>query len=141
MCLPNLYYPLITFPIDGQARLMVGIKPKLFKLMWSQKAMFQSRARGCVCVCVYVLFIYTYIYTHIYIYLCVYQSLSHIQLFVTPWAIIHQTPLSMEFSKKEYWSGLPFPSPGDHPNSGIEPGSPALQADSLHSELPGKMPT
>ena len=46
--------------------------------------------------------------------------------------------LSMGFSRQEYWSGLPFPSPGDLPNLGIEPGSPALQADSLSTELPGK---
>ena len=53
---------------------------------------------------------------------------------VTPWTAAHQAPLFMELSKQEYWSGLPFPSPGDLPNSGIEPGSPALQADSLPSE-------
>ena len=47
-------------------------------------------------------------------------------------------PLSMEFSRQEYWSGLPFPSPGDLSNPGIKPGSPALQADSLLSEPPGK---
>ena len=52
--------------------------------------------------------------------------------------VAYQTPLSLEFSRQEYWSGYPFPSPGDHPNSGIEPGSPALQADSLPSEPPGK---
>ena len=46
--------------------------------------------------------------------------------------------LSMEFSRQEYWSGLPFPSPGDLPNPGIRPRSPALQTDSLPSELPGK---
>ena len=51
--------------------------------------------------------------------------------FVTPWTIAHQAPLSIGFSRQEYWSGLPCPSPGDLPNSGIEPGSPALQADSL----------
>ena len=51
----------------------------------------------------------------------------------------HQAPLSMEFSRKECWSGLPFPSPGDLPNPGIEPGSPALPADSLLSEPPGKL--
>ena len=49
-----------------------------------------------------------------------------------------QVPVSMEFSKQEYWSGLPFPSPGDLPNPGIEPGSPTLQADSLPSEPPRK---
>ena len=66
------------------------------------------------------------------------QSLSHVQLFVTPWIVAYQPPLSMEFSRQEYWSGLPFPSPGDLPNSGIIPGSPALQADTLPSEPPAK---
>ena len=66
------------------------------------------------------------------------KSLSCIQLFVTPWTVAYKAPLSMEFSGQEYWSGLPFPSPGDLPNPGIKPRSPALQADSLPSELPGK---
>ena len=52
--------------------------------------------------------------------------------------MVCQAPLSMEFPRREYWSGLPFPSPGDLPDPGIEPGTPALQADSLLSELPGK---
>ena len=54
---------------------------------------------------------------------------------VTPWTVAHQAPLSMEFSMQEYWSGLPFPSPGDLPDPGIETGSPALQAVSLPTEL------
>ena len=54
------------------------------------------------------------------------------------WAIAHQAPLPMGFSRQEYWSGLPFPSPGDLPDPGIEPMSLALQADSLPSEPPGK---
>ena len=58
----------------------------------------------------------------------------------TPGTVACQTPLSMEFSKQEYWSGLPFPSPGDLPNLGIEPGSPALQADTLLSEPPVLIP-
>ena len=66
------------------------------------------------------------------------QSLSCVRLFVTPWTVAHQAPLTLEFSRQEYWSGLPFPSPGDLPNPGIEPESPALQADSLPSEPPGK---
>ena len=49
----------------------------------------------------------------------------------TPWTIVHQAPLSMRFPRQEHWSGLPFPSPGDLPDAGIEPVSPALQADSL----------
>ena len=57
---------------------------------------------------------------------------------VTPWTVAYQALPSMEFSKEEYWSGLPFPSPGDLPHPVIEPGSPALQADALPSEPPGK---
>ena len=56
----------------------------------------------------------------------------------TPWTVTHQAPLSMGFPRQEYWSGLPFPPPGDLPNPGIKPGSPALQADCLPSEPPGK---
>ena len=57
---------------------------------------------------------------------------------LTPWTIAHHSPLSIEFSREEYWSGLPFPSPGDLPPPGIKPGSPTLQPDSLLSEPPGK---
>ena len=67
----------------------------------------------CVCVCVHV---------------CVYV-LSHVQLFVTLCTIACQALLSMEFSRQEYWSGLPLPSPGDLPDPEIEAGSPALQVD------------
>ena len=63
---------------------------------------------------------------------------SHVGLFVTPWATAHQAPPSMGFSKEEYWSGLPFPSLGDLLNPGIDLRSPALQADSLPAEPPGK---
>ena len=62
--------------------------------------------------------------------------LGRVGLFVTPWTVAHQAPLSMGFSRQEYWSGLPFPSSGDLPNPGFEPWSPALQADSLSSEPP-----
>ena len=65
------------------------------------------------------------------------KSLSHVRLFATP----YQAPPSMGFSRQEYWSGLPFPSPGDLPDPGIEPGSPALEADTLTSEPPGKPTT
>ena len=56
----------------------------------------------------------------------------------TPWTVACQSPLSMEFSRQEYWSGQPLPSPGDLPDPGIKPGSPILQSDSLWSEPPGK---
>ena len=58
---------------------------------------------------------------------------------VTPWTLACQLPLSMGFSTQVYWSGLPFPSPGDLPNPEIEPGSPALQVDSLLTEVQGKI--
>ena len=72
------------------------------------------------CVCVYVA--------------CVCESLSHVRLFVIPWTMARQAPLSMKCSRQEYWSRLPFPSPGDLPNPGILPSSSALQADSSPSE-------
>ena len=66
------------------------------------------------------------------------KSLSHVRLFATPWTVAYQAPPSMGFSRQEYWSGLPLPSPGDLPDPGIESGSPAFQADALTSEPPGK---
>ena len=66
--------------------------------------------------------------------------LSRVRLFATLWTVAFQAPLSMGFSRQESWSGLPFPSPGDLPDPGIEPRSPALQADALPSEPPGNPP-
>ena len=66
------------------------------------------------------------------------KSLSRVRLLVTLWTVAYQAPPSIGFSRQEYWSGSPFPSPGDLPNPGIEPGSPALQADALPSEPSGK---
>ena len=66
------------------------------------------------------------------------KSLSRAQLFATAWNVAYQASPSMGFSRQEYWSGLPFPSPGDLPDPGIEPRSPALQADALPYKLPGK---
>ena len=65
------------------------------------------------------------------------KLLSRVRLFATPWTVAYQAPPSMGSSRQECWSGLPFPSPGDLPDPGIEPGSPALQADVLLSEPPG----
>ena len=62
-----------------------------------------------------------------------------VQFFVTPWTAVCQSALSIGFSRQEYWSGLPFPSPGDLPNPGINPQSPALQGDSLLSKPPGNI--
>ena len=81
-------------------------------------------------------------HTHPFLTSCVVlcsESVSHpVLLFVTPWTVAPQAPLSKEFSRQEYWSGLPFLSPGGLPNPGIKPESPALQADSLQSAPPGK---
>ena len=70
--------------------------------------------------------------------MCFVFSRSVVSYSVIPRTVAHQAPLSIGFSRQEYWSGLLFPSPGDLPNPGIESRSPALQADSLPSELPGK---
>ena len=66
------------------------------------------------------------------------KSFSHVRLFAIPWTIAYLAPHSMGFSRQEYWSEFPFPSPGDLPDTGIEPWSPALRADALTSEPPGK---
>ena len=66
------------------------------------------------------------------------KSFSRVLLFATPWTVAYQASPSMEFSRQEYWSGLPFPSSEDLPDPGIEPRSPKLQADALPSEPPGK---
>ena len=66
------------------------------------------------------------------------KSLSCVRLFATPWTVTYQAPASIGFSRQEYWSGLLFPSPGDLPDPGIEPGFPTLEADTLTSEPPGK---
>ena len=81
----------------------------------------------CVCVCVCV---------------CA-QTLSCVLLFAIPWTVVHQSPPSMEFSRQEYWSGLPFPTPGDPPDPGIEPASlisPALAGGSFTAPPLGKPP-
>ena len=67
------------------------------------------------------------------------MSLSHVWLFATPWTVAYQASLSMGFSKQEYPSGLPFPSPEDVPDPEIKPGSPALRADALPSEPSGRL--
>ena len=66
------------------------------------------------------------------------KSLSCVRLFATPWTVAYQASQSMGFSRQEYWSGLPFLSPGDLPNPGIKSGSPTLAADALPTEPPGK---
>ena len=71
-------------------------------------------------------------------YVVIVYSLIHVQLFVTPWTVAHQTSLSMQFSRQEYWSEFPLPSPGDLPDPGIEPMSPTLAGKFFTTEPPGK---
>ena len=66
------------------------------------------------------------------------KSLSHVQLFANTWPVAYQASLCMGFSRQENWSGLPFPSPGDLPDPGIEPRFPTLQVDALPSDPPGE---
>ena len=73
------------------------------------------------------------------IYLCEVKSLNPVRLFATPWTVAYRAPQYMEFSRQEYWSGLPFPSPGDLPNPRIKPGSPVLRTDVFPSKPPGKL--
>ena len=87
----------------------------------------------------YIIIQYRFV-DYIYLYIvCICVVVIQLCLTMTPWTAAHQAPLSMEFSRQEYSSGLPFPSPQDHPKPGIEPRSPALQADFSPSEPPGKL--
>ena len=70
---------------------------------------------------------------------CMLSRFSRVRFFVTPWTVAYQTPLSMGFSRQEHWRGLHCPPPGDLPDPGIKPVSPAVQADSLPVEPPGKL--
>ena len=74
----------------------------------------------------------------LYFILLLFYSLSGVRLFANPWTLAHQAPLSMGFFRKEYQIGLPFPSPGDLPNPGIKPTSPALASGFFTTEVPGK---
>ena len=68
------------------------------------------------------------------------MKFSRVQLFATPWTVAYEAPPSIGFSRQEYWSGLPFPSPEDLPNPGIESESPELQVDAFPTDLPRKLP-
>ena len=91
----------------------------------------ESPVYMCVCVCVCVCNLQKYNK------LCHTCMLSHVQFYAIPWTIACQAPLSMGFSRQDYWSGLPCPFPGDLPNPGVEPRSPALQGDCLLPETLG----
>ena len=86
---------------------------------------------------VWILLHYTTLSIRFHACVCELSCFSCFQLFATWWTVASQAPLSMGFSRQEYWSGLPFPSPGDLPHSGNEPASPALQAGSLPTGPPG----
>ena len=118
-----------------QSKRLVSLLPAL--RLYKTEGCFPLPSCVCVCMCVCVC---VYVWVCIFVCVCVCYSVCHVQLFVTSWTVAHQNPLSIEFSRQKYWSGLPFPSPGDLPNQRIESGSPALQVDSSPSEPPGKPP-
>ena len=90
-------------------------------------------------VAIFWVYLYVDIYIHIHTSLSLYcQLLSHVQIFAIPWTAALKAPLSMEFSRQQYWSGKSFPSPGDLPDPEIEPKPPTFQADSLQYESLGK---
>ena len=116
---------------------------------WSVELVIQPKAKGKVWIWSVPCFIYRPLENDLILIvnicsceveLCAVPSHSVMSDSATPWIVAHQAPLSMGFSKQEYWSGLPFPSPGDLPDSGTESRSPVLQADSLPSEPLGKPP-
>ena len=88
--------------------------------------------------CLLLLLLFSMTSFYLLLTMSIVKSLSHVRLFATPWTVACQAPPFMGLSRQEYWSGLPFPSPGDLPDPGIEPGAPALEADTLPSEPPGK---
>ena len=86
-----------------------------------------------MCVCIYCVYVYVCVHIYVYIHMCRHACVfSCVQLFVTLWTVTSQVPMSMGFPSLEYWSELPFPTPGDLPNSGITPISPPVPTlDSL----------
>ena len=121
MCVPLCMYVYVCLYVYVQKRQCV-CNAGVYHMFISVYLCMYMAVYTCMCVCVYV---------------CVLVAQS-CWLFVTSWTVAHQTPLSVDFSRQEYWSGLLFPSPGDLPDLGIEPGFPALQADSLLFEPPRK---
>ena len=115
----------------------IYIKSKYLKEILSQKIFAEHQMCVQIWDCYFVQgFVKSY--SRIISCACRLNHFSCVWLFATLWIVAHQAPLFMGFSRQEYWSGLPSPSPGDLPNSGIRPGSPALQLDSLRAEQPGK---
>ena len=121
-CIQGMMMSCLTRPLIGQC--LPAVTPLQ---VWSPALQFSSA------VTVHLVFIMCQVRLYVCMFLLV-QSC----LIVIPWTVACQAPLSMEFSRQEYWSGLPFPSPGDLPDPGINPASPAWQADSLPAGSPGK---
>ena len=122
----NIYITICK--IDSQRKFVAWCRELKSGALWQPRRVGGSRGRG---------HIYTYGWLMLMYGRREVKSLSRVRLFATPWTIAYQAP-TMGFSRQEYWSGLPFPSLEDLPNPGIEPRSPALQADALPSEPPGK---
>ena len=128
---PQLSYPFVCWwtsrllPCPGYY--------KQSKMYLIEKAQRNSDVKGPWLVCFFILLFFSFsLFFKVYVLCCpLLIHFSHVWIFVTLWAAAHQAPLSIEFSQQEYWSGLPCPPPGDLPDLGIKPASPALQMDSL----------
>ena len=129
-----LQYSCLEHPMDRGAwwATVYGVAKSLAQLKWLSTHTWMYDICRVLCVCEKWSWQPFVFYFSIYPCVCL-SPLSRVWFFVNPWTLAHQAPLSMGCSRQEYWSGLPFPSPGDLPDPGIEPRSPALQADSLLS--------
>ena len=128
---PQLSYPFICWwtsrllPCPGYY--------KQSKMYLIEKAQRNSDVKGPWLICFFILLLFSFsLFFKVYVLCCpLLTHFSHVWIFATLWAAAHQAPLSIEFSQQEYWSGLPCPPPGDLPDLGFKPASPALQMDSL----------
>ena len=122
-----------------RVQILVSCTTGRFFTVWATKEALYIHIHIYICVHIYTIYTHIYMCVHIYtlytyIYVCIYvyiyelkwSPLSRVWLLATLWTVAYQAPLSMRFSRQKYWSGLPFPSPGDLPEPGIEPRSPAL---------------
>ena len=128
----------IPWTVAQQASMSFTISQSLFRLMFIESVMPSNHLILCRPLLLPLIFPSIRVLVLGILLLLLLSHFSHVQFFVTPCPVACQAPPSMGFSRQEYWIGLPFPTPGDLPDPRIEPGSPALQADSSPSEPPGK---
>ena len=132
-CLFFLYLSVLVSPELPESGLLFDTNLRIFCHCFKYYFLFLSFTSGILITCMLYLLRCSTVLT------CVLSCFSHVWLCATLWTISCQAPLSMEFSRQGYWSGLPFPTPGEFPDPEIKCGSPKLRAESLPSETPGKI--